>query len=269
MSLHELCTMTLNHEITQALACGQKIGASPSKKLLANFGLLHFLVVSGAHFNMLIRSLTLFGLIGYRQVCALLIFVAMCNFAPPVLRVWFFHLSRIQLTRNHIFAPTLVLHMISYVLGIFFFYNKSPLLFSLNLSFVFSLILFLSPAQTTLKGGLCLYLTASPFLMCLFGNPHISSLVLTPFTAVFLNFFLLPGSLASLFSNQFEFLSIEMWWLYKSLLESISIFFNHPNKFYLGSNLISNTKLIVFNMSFFISTAVGVIFWRRRSYSFH
>jgi len=272
MTLHEFCLNSLNHEITKALACSQKLGKSQSFQLLADFGLLHFFVVSGAHFNFILAFLgptkSAKKALSFLQQTLLFIFVAMCKFSPPILRVFTVYFLKTNLKHTSFFLPSLINHFLSYLFCLILFSNSQNLTMSANLSFLFSLLIFLSKEKSGIRTSQKLYFVGLPFFLFVFGIPHYSSLVLTPFTGLVLSLILLPLSIASVFFNHIEIIAIKSWWAYQDFIKATAVFFNFPKKFSLEDQFINLENLIVFNLIIFTLTAIGVVLWRRKSYSF-
>jgi len=271
MFLHDICLSALNHEITQALACGKRLERTFLLDQLASFGLLHFFVVSGAHLNMVIFILSKFKALERRPWLVqftLLIFVGMCNFSPPILRIFICNFLKNSLGSFHIFTPIFVSHLLSYLICLFIFRHSDVLIFSASLSYTFSLLLFFSRTRRTSLTNFKLYIISIPFFLFVFGVPHFSTLVITPLTAFVLGAFLLPASLLSLLYHRAELFVIRVWWLFQDFINHTSIFFNFPKKIYWENNFVSSENLILFNFMNVLFISTGVILWRRRSYSF-
>jgi|GEM_PF-2399237 len=272
MSLHDFCLNSLNHEITQALACGKSLSKSTSFNLLADFGLLHFFVISGAHFNFVLAFLEKSKISNkhslFFQQVLLFAFVAMCNYSPPIFRVFIVYILKINVSKICFFLPPLINHFTSYLFCLVVFSNSRNLMFSASLSFLFSVLIFSSKEKSKIKTSQKLYFTALPFFLFVFGLPHYSSLILTPITGLLMSLLLLPLSIASIFFDYTEVFAIETWWNYRDFIQSTSIFFGFPKKFSLENQFMNPEKLILFNVLIFIFTSAGVVLWRRKSYSF-
>lgn len=271
MSLHELCLHSLNHEITQALACSLRLERTHFSQLLANFGLLHFFVVSGAHLNIILfffnrnaflnRSLWL-------KHTVLFAFVTMCNYSPPIFRVFLYQIIKNVLKKHFFFTPTLAVHFLSYLICLLMFAKSNALIFSASLSFTFSFLIFLARRKNKKNLSLRFYLLSFPFFLFVFGVPHISTLVITPLTAFLLGGLLLPASLLSLIYEPSETLTIQFWWWFQDFIKFTAVYFNFPKKLYWDAEFIDSKQLIAFNCFSFLLTSIGIVLWRRKSYSF-
>ena len=271
MTLHEVCINSLNHEITKALACGARIESTLDSRALARFGLLHFFVVSGAHFNFIHSALNPLSKIKwFNKVCLpmLFLFTSMCQFSPPVLRAFLHQFFRSLENRFLFFCPSVFHHLLSYVFCTVLYQTSSIMLFSTNLSFVFGLLVDLNNNKTPLKQALSIYLTASPFLFFIFGVPHISTVLLTPLVALFVCGLLMPLSLASTVMDHTESFPIHIWWFLKDFIEFTSVFFNHPYQSRHYLELISTKQFFIFNLVFIFTISLGGVLWRRKSFVF-
>jgi hypothetical protein len=271
MTLHELCLSSLNHEITQALACSKRLEKSAFSNTLAGLGLLHFFVVSGAHLTLILNFSNSFKeskLNLYLKNLALLTFVGMCNGSPPILRVFISYALATSSKAVHTFIPGIISNFASYIMCLLLFSSSKFLIFSTNLSFAFWIMVFLSRTPHILLTTFRLYILSIPFLAFIFGVPHYITIAITPVTATVVGFLLLPASLMAVFSSRFETLAIESWWFFNDFINFINIFFNYPKKFQLEFGFISSKNFIIFNILNFITIYIGIILWRRRSYSF-
>lgn len=86
--LHQLClkrlpSMTEHTDLVASLVCGKAFPDSPDKSLLINSSLIHLIVVSGAHFLVLEKLLTLLKLSRMSQFLILGLYWVMTLCQPP------------------------------------------------------------------------------------------------------------------------------------------------------------------------------------------
>lgn len=206
------------------------------KFALQNLGLIHFLIVSGAHvqfiasfFDFLIKSVQE-NLNQSAKPLKLLKFVSLSllclstSFSAPVLRAVTSFLVNICLRKTIHKTPSKALKsllVIFIVAPISFFKNQT---LSFLLSMTFSFICSLCFSKSKIKTALFIYLLSMPVFLSLFDCPEWISIFLNPFFGFLFAFILLPLSFLSLFSNQFETLVINIWWLNLDFLKEVSIF---------------------------------------------
>lgn len=270
MSVHTLCLGLLNHEITQALACGKRLSFSHSKDLLLTFGALHLFVVSGTHLYFLKHMLSS-NLLLKKNMWAvqslLFLFVCACNFSAPILRVflhqWIQSNSRIKAIRT----PKIFTAFASYLLCLPLCLNFGSLA-SLNLSFLFGLLILAINKTSSYSFFIKLYVLSLPLFLSVLGLPHFTGLLAAPTLTSFISFVLMPLSFLSLVSDACEQLAVFSWWLLNDLMNFFKVFLGDPEKPNLQSIYFKNQSLTLFNLGFLISYSIGGVFWRRRSYSF-
>ncbi len=261
MKLHDLCIDILNHQISQALACGKALKHSNTKDLILTFGSLHFFVVSGAHLNFVKHYLQKLKTPKYIEMSALGLFVATCDFSAPITRSY---LQHILAPKRHFLFPKELLPLITYVLCFPFFLYSNHIISS-GLSFLFSSVISLSVKSRTIN--LLIYLIALPVFLSTLGLPHYSSIFLLPFVTAFISL-LLPLSFLSLFSNTIEAATIKIWWYLEDSLRFLYSFYNYPLKPISNFHPLTSLNLFLYACVLtLLSYLIGVL-WKRSSYSF-
>lgn len=110
--LHQLCTemappSTYAH-LYQGIVCGMKLPPGKDYYLLKQAGILHIIVVSGAHLVFLANFLKFFWRGRYSefaQIFVLFGFVAICEFQMPAMRAWIFVLINSANRHAKLFNP--------------------------------------------------------------------------------------------------------------------------------------------------------------------
>ena len=207
-------------DIYRALICGKRLPEGLIKETFIRNGLIHLMVVSGAHLLFLEKlwknlNPPLFQASGI--ICLLTLYALTANFHPPVLRALFsFLLLKISGSYKLFWSPTLITHLS----GILCLIHSPSWVFSpsLHLSWIASLAQHLSPSR--LKKSLLTYLIILP--VCNRWQ------FLHPFT-VFINWILAPfiGSVLfplSLLTVLFHPLSPMTDKLWKGILNGLSFF---------------------------------------------
>lgn len=270
MNVHNLCLGLLNHEITQALACGKRISFSHSKDLLLTFGALHLFVVSGTHLYFLkhvLKSFTVFKNNSWIIQTFLVLFVCACNFSAPILRVFLQQFLQEHEKKSLRKTPKILLAFSSYCVC-FPFCLAFGSLASLNLSFLFGLLILTINKASSCWFIIKLYTLSLPLFFTVLGLPHFMSLLATPLLTVFMGSALMPLSFLSLVSGGFEQLAMSFWWMLIDFMSFFEVFLGLPEKPILKAHHFKNQSLTLFNLGFFFFYSIGGVSWRRRSYSF-
>ncbi len=261
MNLHYLCLAFLNHEITQALTCGKALNYSSSKDLILIFGALHFFVISGAHLNFLKRIIRFLKLPRFLEIISLSLFVVICNFSAPVTRSFLQYFLENQ---KKLYIPKELSPLCSYIfclpIALLFLNN----LVSLSLSFLFGSVISILPRKSS--SHLLMYSIALPVFLSTLGLPHYSSFLILPFINLLI-FIMLPLSLLCVLSNTIEAATIKLWWLLKSSLNYIHIFYNFPEKPQSNFHLFTSLNLFIYGFLIILLSYVSGVFWKRSSYS--
>ncbi len=282
MDLHQACQDQLNHYLTMALVCGAKVPKGHDKTLLQYFGLIHFLVISGAHVqfilyffkwlenNILVQKTlnNYLYILTTIKLLSLILLNLSTAFTAPIMRVSSFMSTKYLLKKAGLIKPSRALCTTIVFILIFPIAKAKSQELSFILSLSFSLICSICYSKNTFKFALLIYILSLPLYLCLFSPPHILSILLNPLFSFLTAFFLLPLSFLSLFSNSLELIVINIWWSSLDFLSNITIFLN------LTTNLESKSpkSLILFcYLYFFLLLFIetfGKPFWIRKSYSF-
>ena len=270
MTLHSLCLALLNHEITQALACGKRLSFSESKELLITFGALHLFVISGMHIHFLKKILNFFYLLKTKpwlMQWSLFTFLAACDFSAPLLRVFLNQALYTQIKERPLKVPKLFTLFLSYIfsLPICLLFNS---LISLNLSFLFGLLIFVLAKTKGWAFFIKLYLLSLPLFLMVLGLPHFLSLAVSPLLSLIVGSLLMPLAFLSLLSELFEHMTVALWDQLNDFMIYFKIFFNFPEKPQVRTLNFNNTSLSLFNLSLLFFLSLGGVYWRRKSYSF-
>ena len=232
-SLQEFCLKSLNHlenrEISEALICGKRLPVSSSvRSVFVQGGLIHLMVVSGAHLIFLERFLNKLplGKIKTPVICLTLVFYSlMSGLNPPVLRALFsfflFNFSK----HFKLFWSSFLVSFLSVLLCLLF--DPS-----------------LSSSQSLMLSFLATFLQAVPvsffkkcFLIYVFVSPIINQWqVLSPLTifvnwslAPFLGAVLFPLTFLSPFFPPLCFVADFLWGLVIKALKITEIFPSLPD----------------------------------------
>lgn len=262
MSLHSLCTESLNHDITKALACGSRLGYGAARQSVLTFGAIHLLVVSGAHLSF-IKKLFIFLRLPKKIKFALtLLFISICNFSAPIIRTYVQSLIRGSFS---FYTPQALTPLGSYFICFPLSYLLNDSL-SLGLSLFFGSIISLVPSSGWSQ--VMIYLLALPiFFFILGGLPHYSSLLILPLVTLLI-FALLPLSLASLFSDYIEAFSIQAWWALLEALKYMQIFYNSPHPPKAEFTYFSSLHLFTYSFTVILTSYLLGVSWKRSAYSF-
>lgn len=261
MTLHEFCLASLNHDITQALACGKRLEHSQTKNIILSFGLLHLFVVSGAHLILIQKTLSFLKLPKHFNLAASLLLTMSCNFSAPILRVF---VQQILQSLNLIHMPRSLLPLLSFLLCLPTSYYMGNA-FSLGLSYLFGQIIRLIDLKKSFSQVSILTL-AFPIFFKVLGIPHLSSIFLMPLAGTILCA-LLPLSLISIFSNSLEAFTIKLWWFFEDNLSFINTFYNYPKAPKLSFSSLTSPTVVAYAFVISVTTYLIGVQWKRSSYS--
>ena len=228
----DFCLKNLNHmergEISEALICGKRLPISSSiRSIFVQGGLIHLMVVSGAHLIFLERFLNKLplGRVKTPVICmTLTLYALMSGLNPPVLRALFaFFLFNIS-KQYKFFWSSFLVNFLSVLLCLFFDPSLSTST-SLKLSFLASFLQAMPVGY--FKKCVLIYIFVSPIVN--------QWQVLSPFT-VFINFslapfigaFLFPLTFLSPLFPPFRFLSDLLWTLVLKALKIVEVFPDLP-----------------------------------------
>lgn len=232
-TLNSLCLESLPPsspylDIYQALSCGVRLPKGSFKELILKSGLVHLMVVSGAHlvflerfFNFFISKLKIpWG--KFWTFLFLLSFTLICQASPPILRSFFqWNLSHLSLKRAWFWpAHVRVFVSTSFCLLVFPFWWAS---FSLILSSVSSLIISLGIKRKLLL-SFFIYVGLYPFLMYLNPLHPLTIFVVWIFTPFF-SLILFPLTLLGSYLHVLTPISDFLWRLTEKGLVLLNGFF--------------------------------------------
>lgn len=222
MCLTETTEKLKNVEILNALVCGEQLNNYSLNTLFIATGLIHLLVVSGSHLNLLNRMinnlLTIINIENklnihdsYRsliQLCILFFYCLVCNFNPPIVRAFTFlcfiflqeHL-RIKFSLNHILilaGLTCLAVESTWICSLSF--QMSWLIHTIS---IFSSNAFQS--RSKIKNQIAIYLALIPTFHLL-GFPPLNSIIISIVFSSAIEFILFPLSFLTYFFNNLGFI---------------------------------------------------------------
>ena len=185
--LHQQCLLlapsSIHVSFYQALVCGSKVSNSPEVFHLQKMGIIHMLVVSGAHLLFLSKILKLLfksKLSIALEVLILFIFVCICQFQIPVFRAWIFVVLKVIDRRLKLFTPVLALLLTSVVFCLSIFPDQK---FSYTLLLSWLACLGISLGRNAFTQALWIFI---------FIYPIINSFNPIPLWTILINAFLTP-----------------------------------------------------------------------------
>ena len=199
-NLHELCLTELSFEsaypeIYQALICGKRLPFGELRELFIKGGLIHLMIVSGAHLIFLEHWLSKLPIPSRLQNLFLSVFLVIyalvSQLHPPVLRALFSFFIRRFSKKNHLFWGPFQVTLLSAFFCLFYIPNAKDS-FSLQMS-VLATLLYHSCRDSLLRS----------FLIYLFILPIINHWQELPSLTVFVNWILAPFISSLLFPLSF------------------------------------------------------------------
>ncbi len=237
LTLHKQCLVIApdihQKPLIQALLCGRSLAKGPLYSALQSTGLLHLIVVSGAHLvfieqniNFLCRKLKL---LEYFRLPLLVAFSFATNFQPPIARALCFRLFR-KLSRslglNH---PPLLSSLLSGLVLLAFIPQWSQS-YSFHLSWVAQLALLLGSEKKSRFQQFAIYFLLLPLLIPL-GPPHPFSIFLNLLVTPLIGFLLIPAALFAcllfpLWPSSVEFIwrNLELFFLWLGQVSPDSLY---------------------------------------------
>lgn len=230
-SAQKICTNWIHHhgpfaEWKMALVCGTPLSPSPSFTQLKVLGILHLIVISGAHlvfFERFFLSPWLKSIsFSPRSILMIFFLMSFCFFAglqPPLVRAF------IQRWKTHPLSTFRILH--SALLSALFFRD-----FSLSLALSWACALLMTwPSErkrSSLFSSLFVLIGLYPLILPL-GAPHFFTAFFQPAFSLIFGCFLFPLTLAGL-ALPLDGLCDFIWSLFFSLMEEVS---NQGFEFYI------------------------------------
>ena len=200
--IHKLCLEYSPHSPFQtlysAIVCGKKLEEPDQFLTLKQLGIIHIVIVSGAHLLFLSRLLRLISFQLIPQIITLIIlfiFVLCCQIQMPALRAWIFVITLTLSKKLKLFNS----HPLNILLSILFCLTldlQSFFKISLPLSWLASLALYIGRNSFT-QSVLCYFLLLPVLFNFQFLHPW--TILINAFLTPVLCFFLFPMSLLSFF----------------------------------------------------------------------
>jgi len=255
-SLHDLCLTKLSFESTypeiyQALICGKRLPFGELRELFVKGGLIHLMIISGAHLIFLEHWLSKLPLPSRFQTLflsvSLIIYALMSQLHPPVLRALFSFFIRRFSQKNKLFWGPFQVTFLSAFLCLFYIPNAKDS-FSLQMS-VLATLLYHSCRDSLLRS----------FLIYLFILPIINHWQELASLTVLINWILAPLISSILFPLSFLTVFIPvlypftdfLWSLFLKILK-ITEFFPIKNSLFTWSLPKNRIWLYVIGISCFL-----------------
>lgn len=212
--IHHLCiALTPSsefHQLYKAIVCGKKLGQNFQATSLKQLGLVHIVVISGAHllfFSKLIKTLSLKKLSDKSTLPILFLLVCCSQFQMPALRAWIMILVSLLNKKLKLFnsPPFNLLLSIIFCLSI---NPQSYFQLSLPLSWLASIAI--AVAKNSFSQSFLCYLLLTPILTNIQLN-HPWVILVNSFLTPFLCLLLFPLSLLSFLFSPFTFFVDQVW----------------------------------------------------------
>ena len=194
----------------QAIVCGKKLRADPHWQQMKNLGMVHILVISGAHLVFLSQILKL---LFFRRLSEsiegllLLPLVVVCQFQPPALRAWCY-LFMIRANKKHklFFKPAgLLLVTIVFCLVI-----HPGSLSSTSLALSWLACLGIGLGKNSFSRSFFCFLLLQPILIQ-WGAPSPLTIAINALVTPLVGMILFPSSLLCFFIPKFNLLVDFLW----------------------------------------------------------
>ena len=228
-NLHELCLTELSFqsnypEIYQALICGKRLPFGELRELFIKGGLIHLMIVSGAHLIFLEYWLSKLPVPSRLQnlflSISLVIYALISQLHPPVLRALFSFFIRRFSEKNHLFWGPFQVTLLSAFFCLFYIPNAKDS-FSLQLS-VLATLLYHSCRNSLLRSFL-IYLFILPIINHWQGLSSLTVLV-NWILAPLISSLLFPLSFLSVFCPFLYPFTDVLWFLFLKILKITEFF---------------------------------------------
>ena len=263
---HETCLQltSLQSELVdiyRALICGKKLPQGWIKETFIRNGLIHLMVVSGAHLLFLERlwknlNLPLFQSAGV--IFLLTLYALTAKFHPPVLRALFvFLLLKISYSYKLFWSPSLITHLS----GVLCLIHSPSWIFSpsLHLSWLASLAQNISPSQ--LKKSLLTYIIILP--VCnRWQFLHPFTVFINWIAAPFIGSVLFPCSLLTILFHPLCPLTDKIW---EGVLTLLFLFQKFIPHFHLIKWHIPEQGIWIYILSVFIVIEIVSVYQKRKT----
>lgn len=208
----------------QALVCGKNLPVNGDVFRLKKLGLIHLMVVSGAHLMFLVQMLKTIlptKTFYYLRLPLSFLFVMNCQFKTPLLRAWLHYAISDFNSLLRLFIPSSTVLLLSVLICL----SHQPEQFksvSLLLSWLASLGI--QKGKNPFTQSFLIYIFTFPILLSIYPL-SIWSILINTFLAPPIGWILFPVSLLSFFFKFLIPLTNQLWSLLFYLLEWVSIAF--------------------------------------------